>query len=159
MAIRSGAKAIIIKDKSILLNQCHHSDGRTYYDLPGGGQNQYESIEDAVVREVLEETGLTVRVKRFVALAEEIYTDTDLRCHYPDYAHCLMHIFLAELTETPAKAPLETDYGMEKSVWIPVADVQWLDEVRPPQLKNSLIQILENENPLWLGTVYLDWKG
>jgi hypothetical protein len=48
---------------------------------------------------------------------------------------------------------------MERSVWIPVADVQWLDEVRPPQLKNSLIQILENENPLWLGTVYLDWKG
>ena len=158
MAIRSGAKAIILRNGKILLNQCRHSDGRIYYDLPGGGQNQYESLEQAVVREVLEETGLIVRVKRFAALAEEIYTDDILRRDYPDYAHCVMHIFLAELTDEPRQLPTEQDYGMDKSVWIPVGEVKRLDEMRPPQLKDSLEMLLESNHPLWLGTAYLDWR-
>ena len=82
MSIRSGAKAIIIKDGRVLLNRCRHEDGTIYYDLPGGGQHPYESLEDAVRREVMEETGFEVSVLRFAALAEEIYTDEGLRTHY-----------------------------------------------------------------------------
>ena len=48
MSIRSAAKAIIIKDDQILLNRCRHKDGSIYYDLPGGGQHKYESLEAAV---------------------------------------------------------------------------------------------------------------
>ena len=67
MSIRSAAKAIIIKDNQILLNRCRHKDGSIYYDLPGGGQHPYESLEDAVRREVMEETGFEVSVRRFAA--------------------------------------------------------------------------------------------
>ena len=47
MSIRSAAKAIIVKDGQILLNRCRHKDGSIYYDLPGGGQHQYESCVEA----------------------------------------------------------------------------------------------------------------
>ena len=59
MAIRCAAKALIVKDGRLLLNRCRRSDGGVYYDLPGGGQNLFESMEDAVIREVREEAGLS----------------------------------------------------------------------------------------------------
>jgi 5'-nucleotidase len=43
---------------------------RNVFRLPSGGIHPDESVEDALWREVAEETGLTVRVTRFVALLE-----------------------------------------------------------------------------------------
>ena len=83
MAIRCAAKALIVHEGKILLNRCRHSDGSVYYDLPGGGQHPFESMEEAVRREVLEETGMSVCVVRFAAMAEEIYTSEVLRQKYP----------------------------------------------------------------------------
>lgn len=103
--IRCTAKAIVVRDGCILLNRCRKRDGSVYYDLPGGGQHVYESMEQAVVREVLEETGYAVKNLRFAALAEEIYTDDALRQKYPDYTHRVMHIFLAEVEEGRVQMP------------------------------------------------------
>ena len=84
MAIRCAAKALIVKDGCLLLNKCRRGNGDVYFDLPGGGQRAFESMEDAVRREVMEETGIGVRIIRFAALAEEIYTSEMLRQKYPD---------------------------------------------------------------------------
>ena len=46
MAIRCAAKALIVRDGWLLLNRCRRSDGAVYYDLPGGGQNPFESMEE-----------------------------------------------------------------------------------------------------------------
>ena len=48
MSIRCASKAVIIHNDSVLLNQCRDEGGRIYYDLPGGGQHVYESLEEAV---------------------------------------------------------------------------------------------------------------
>ena len=56
MSIRSTVKAILCKENQILLNRCQMENGEIYYDLPGGGQNPYESLEEALHREILEET-------------------------------------------------------------------------------------------------------
>ena len=49
----------------------HQDNGRSYWTLPGGGVNEGESLEQAVVREVLEETSLDIKVVKF--LFEEQY--------------------------------------------------------------------------------------
>ena len=50
----------------------HEHDGQNYWTLPGGGVEPLETLEQALVREVLEETHLHARVVKF--LFEEQYT-------------------------------------------------------------------------------------
>ena len=156
MAIRSVAKAIIVKDGCVLLNRCHHEDGSVYYALPGGGQHQYESLEDAVRREVMEETGYEVTGLRFCALVEEIYTDEELRIQHSDYTHRIIHIFYAEISEDFRDTPSEKDFEMEKSEWIPVERIPTLPEICPMGLQQTFSQILQQTAPIYLGTYYLD---
>ena len=75
MGIRCIVKAIIIEEGKVLLNRCHDDKFGDYFSLPGGGQLQYETLQEAVVRECLEETGYAVAPVRFAALCETIFTD------------------------------------------------------------------------------------
>ena len=65
---RPSAYGIVIKnDKILLLRQING------YDLPGGGVEIGENIEDAVVREVKEETGLNVARPRLLGVDSSFY--------------------------------------------------------------------------------------
>ena len=54
---RPSARGIIIKNGKVAMV---HSKKFDYYKFPGGGIEAGEHIEDALIREVLEETGLNV---------------------------------------------------------------------------------------------------
>lgn len=56
--IRQGDAILLVKQ----------SAGEKYWSLPGGLVELGESVEQAAAREVLEETGLTVRIQRVVGL-------------------------------------------------------------------------------------------
>lgn len=64
--MRIRAAALIIQDDLIAMIERHRA-GRHYFTFPGGGVDAGETPEQAVVREVLEELGLYVRVIRLVA--------------------------------------------------------------------------------------------
>lgn len=57
------ATAIIIKDGLILLIH-RFRNGNEFYVLPGGGVEKGETIEEAVIREVKEETNFEVRIDK-----------------------------------------------------------------------------------------------
>ena len=154
MAIRCASKAIIIENGAVLLNRCRREDGCVYYDLPGGGQKRYESMEQTLLREVKEETGYEIRVERFVGLAEEINTNLELREKYPEYTHRILHIFMASLTGKKKDTPTEKDLHMEESVWILLDDIENLQETRPSCLKQLLCDIREDESVKFYGTEY-----
>ncbi len=153
MAIRNSAKALLISDGRILVNRCADRRGSIYYDLPGGGQLDAETIEEAVVREVLEETGYHVRVLRFAALAEEIndYILTDpAMMKYREYAHRTVFIFLAELAQDKRDKPTEEDIQQQESIWIPVEEADSL-LFFPVQVNGKISRLVKSDVPQYLG--------
>lgn len=154
MAIRSAAKAIVLQDGKVLLNKYVGNLGEVYYDLPGGGQHQFETMEDAVVRECLEETGFTVRVVRFAALVEEIYDDEELRKQYYDYTHRIHHIFLAEIAGQSQNGVTEMDIHQVACEWITIENVSDID-IRPALLRGNIERILSSDCPVYLGSFHV----
>lgn len=125
-----------------------------FYTFPGGGQQQYESFREAIVRECLEETGYTVEPVRLAALCEAIFLDEELRRENPGYAHRIYAVFLCRLTQTPRRQPTQMDWSQTGSRWV---DVRNLDNLRivPDLLGKSLARILASDAPLFLGTEYV----
>ncbi len=66
-----GVGAIVIKDDKILLVRRAQEPGRGRFTLPGGYIEQFEPIEETVIREVKEETGVIAKVSSVVALRDQ----------------------------------------------------------------------------------------
>jgi len=77
--------ALVIKDEKVLLVRRKHDPGKRKWTNPGGYIEQNELIEQSVIREVLEETGVTTNVKSIVMLGD-----------YPGRVHNLYVGFLME---------------------------------------------------------------
>lgn len=70
--IRLGCSAVIFdeaREKVLLTKRADNG----LWCLPGGGVDPGESVEETIIREVQEETGLTIRVVRLVG----VYSDPD----------------------------------------------------------------------------------
>ncbi len=83
LTFRPSVYAIIVNNgNALLLNTTHTGT----YSLPGGGIEIGEAIEDALKREVREETGLEIEVIRFYRFEEQFF--------YYDPADVAFHSFL-----------------------------------------------------------------
>jgi 8-oxo-dGTP pyrophosphatase MutT (NUDIX family) len=76
--IRLGTSAAIFDGQGRVLLTKRTDNGQ--WCLPGGGMDPGESAAEACEREVLEETGLIVRIKRLVG----VYSHPDQLVIYPD---------------------------------------------------------------------------
>ncbi len=63
--------AIIVKDDCVVLIKRKNPPFKDYYALPGGFVEIGEYVEEAVVREAREETGLEVQVERFSGIYDD----------------------------------------------------------------------------------------
>ena len=157
MSIRCAAKAIIIKDKKVLLNKCYDKNHGDYFALPGGGQRQYETLYEALVRECLEETGYTVAPVKFAALCETICLKEEFSEKYPDYTHKMYHIFICELASEDIQTPTETDEMQVSCEWVDIDSLKQL-RVLPKILGNNIHNVINNTAPIFLGSEYMDFN-
>lgn len=90
-----GCGAIVRRDDAILLVKRGRAPRAGQWAIPGGRVKAGETLCAAVAREVLEETGITIRVGEMVYQMEYIEHDTDgaLAFHYVvlDYAAEYLH--------------------------------------------------------------------
>ncbi|HSX02678.1 MAG TPA: NUDIX hydrolase [Candidatus Saccharimonadia bacterium] len=75
-------RILIIHTKKILVVKTWISNGK--WSLPGGGLHKHEDAGHGVLRELNEETGISLRLDQIEPLAKNTYQDTGLRftCHY-----------------------------------------------------------------------------
>jgi 8-oxo-dGTP pyrophosphatase MutT (NUDIX family) len=106
--IRLGCSASIFDEQGRIFLTRRADNGQ--WCLPGGGMESGESVTEACEREVWEETGLRIRVKRLVG----VYSYPDQLVVYSDgnKAHIVALHFDAELIGgTPALSSETTDFG------------------------------------------------
>lgn len=72
-----GVAAVIWKDKHLLLIQRGKEPRKGEWSLPGGHQEWGETVKQAVVREIKEETGLSVQVTRLIDVVDAIIPGAD----------------------------------------------------------------------------------
>ncbi|MDQ0418847.1 mutator protein MutT [Croceifilum oryzae] len=77
-SIVPAASAIVVNNKEEIL--LHKRRDNQLWSLPGGVMEVGETIEEAIVREVREETGFNVEVKKMIG----IYTDPNHLIEYSD---------------------------------------------------------------------------
>jgi len=106
--VRLGCSAAIFDEQGRILLTRRADNGQ--WCLPGGRLESGESVTEACEREVLEETGLTVRVRRLVG----VYSHPNQLVVYPDgnKAHIVALHFEAEVVGGELGLSNETtDYG------------------------------------------------
>jgi mutator protein MutT len=78
-----GVGAVIVNEGRVLVIRRGHEPMKDHWSLPGGLLELGESITDGVVREVREETGLTVEAIELIELLDRIqHQDKRVRYHY-----------------------------------------------------------------------------
>ena len=157
MNVRSTVKAIILHEGKVLLNRCKDPFNGEYYSLPGGGQQQFETMAEALYRECLEETGYSVEPVRFAALMEEICLDPFIREHYLQYAHKMLHLFVCRLSSTERIEPTEIDESQIAIEWVPVEDVQ-NSNLLPKEVRAAFTRLISEEAPQFLGSIQLEFN-
>ncbi len=73
---RPTAFGLVIHDRKLACVRVDRGEG-SYFDLPGGAVDGDETEEQAVVREFLEETGMTVRPLTRIAEASQYFRKSD----------------------------------------------------------------------------------
>lgn len=82
---RVGVGACIVRDgKLLLLRRLRHPEAG-HWSIPGGKIDFLEPIEDALRREVAEETGLALGELRLLCVTDQIYHDTPEHWVAPTY--------------------------------------------------------------------------
>lgn len=117
---RYRAAAIIVENDCVLLASNSKAD---YFYSVGGGVHIGEKAEDAVVREVFEETGAHYEVDRLAVIHENFFTDSgelfkDLKCHEIALYFLMKPRGIQELNSNSFTQGVKEDM-----VWIPIKDL------------------------------------
>ncbi len=101
----AGVGAIIFRGTDVLIVKRGRPPAMGKWSIPGGLVELGESLETSVQREVMEESGLEVRVIDLVAALDRVIFDREGRIEY----HYILLDFLCEVTGGILKAGTDAD--------------------------------------------------
>ncbi|MFI8596255.1 NUDIX hydrolase [Rothia koreensis] len=125
MDTRPAAYAVIIEQGKILLTHWtgeKHPE-RAGWTLPGGGLEIGETAEDAVIREVYEESGYAVRLDGILGVDSKYYDDGRDRPF-----HSLRILYRAYITGGSAEV-IDVGGSTDDVAWVPLEDLPQIRKV------------------------------
>lgn len=114
-----GVGAVIVQDGQVLIVKRKYDPLAGQWSLPGGGVELGETLEDSIVREMLEETGLDIEVGPVVEVFDRITRD--------DAGEVQYHFVLVDYLCWPVGGELRASSD--------VADARFVDPADLPQYK------------------------
>ena len=113
-----GVGAVIVADGKVLLVKRKYEPLKGHWSLPGGMVEIGETLESALSREMLEETGLRVDVGPVIEVFDRIMRDEQKRVRY--------HFVLIDYLCWPAGGTLTAGSDVDAAIWAePVALAQY----------------------------------
>ena len=145
------SRAVIIDCEHILL--CKTLDlEKNFYFLPGGHVEHGESVQISLLRELVEETGSEVRIKRFLGCLEYSFEfGANSICHNHEYN------FIFEVESDSLKIQNKSPQ-LEKHielVWIPLLKIATID-LRAEPLKKLIPEWLAQPSSNYLYSVMMN---
>ncbi len=123
MDLRVAAYAIIERRGKILLT--HWRRGHLHgWTLPGGGLEAGEDPRDAVVREVLEETGLEARVGKLIGVDSRVMVREEVPEGIEPELHTIRIVYRASVKEGPLQH--EVGGSSDEARWVSLREVRAL---------------------------------
>ncbi len=145
-SIRVGVSAVIVKDGAILLVKFDDELAGPHYNLPGGGVELGETLEEALRREVMEECAGEIEVGPLLLVGEYVPARENY-LYGPQ--HSLRLVFRCTLREgSEPRLPAQPDPHQVGVEWVPLAQLAQTPLI-PKFLRHLLPEIHTRElNPL-----------
>ena len=110
-----GVGAVVLDGERVLLIKRGHAPLKGEWSLPGGGVETGETLEQAIAREVLEETGVTIEVGPIVEVLDRISRDADGRVEH--------HFVLVDFVARPSGGFLRSASDAEDAAWVQLSEL------------------------------------
>lgn len=142
---RVNVRGIIIKNNKLFAVRLKQPDGSAgnYWCLPGGGLDPYETLEQGIVREMIEETGVRPVVGNLLYIQQLRST----RRHRDEELEFFFHI---TNTEDYAKVDfLNTTHGAKELSHAEFIDPKAVECILPSFLaKEDLVKVVADSQPI-----------
>ncbi len=123
MDMRVAAYAVVERRGKLLLT--HWRRGHLHgWTLPGGGIDPGEDPRDAVVREVLEETGLEAKIGKLIGVDSRVMVREEVPEGTDPELHTIRIVYRASVKEGPLTN--EVDGSSDEARWVPIREVRSL---------------------------------
>lgn len=113
-----GAGAVVHRGRTVLLVKRTNPPNLGKWALPGGLVELGESTQDAAVREILEETGLRVKIEGLLDVQTDLHPDRSSRLEY--------HYVLVDYLARPTGGTLELNSESSAAGWFTEKEVRSL---------------------------------
>lgn len=133
------AGIIISKDKKIFQGMKHPNRGGVYFDcwhIPGGGVDKNETKEQALIREIKEETGIDISLHEIVLIDDKGKGESEkILKESGEKVLCKMkfNVYKIEINKPAEKIEIILNDDLEKYSWFEISELKKIKLTPPSQ--------------------------